>query len=168
MTPGVSVPSTATLFSYDAVGNTLSVEDPLHRVTRYQYANDDQLLVVTDPAGVETHYVNNVFGAITITRAANIPGQERSRHFEYDDDDNLLREVDELGGEKLYEYDANHNVIKVTDENKNSTSYSYDKNNRVIKITDADGGETTFTYDGNGMRWGIPAPPTTTPTTNWY
>ncbi len=140
-----------TAFTYDAVGNTLSQTDPLGRVSSYSYDARNQLLTVIDPAGVETHYVNDVFNAVSITQAART-ALARTRTFKYDGNDKLVEETDPLGGVTTYAYDENNNLVEKVDPLNHRTGYAYDDNNQLVEITDHLGGTTRYEYDDSGNR----------------
>ena len=88
------------------------------------------------------------------------PALRRLLKFAYDEENQLIAEVDALGGAVRYAYDAPGNVIALTDENGNTTNFEFDRNNRTLKETKPEvtdpvtGSPTRYTilhrYDANG------------------
>ena len=72
-------------------------------------------------------------------------------YYDYDKEDNLIKEWDTFGKEYKYEYDSKGNVIKnivkIDDEREFVVLYEYDEYGRIIKETDPEGREKVFEYN---------------------
>ncbi|WP_298315320.1 DUF6531 domain-containing protein [uncultured Aquimarina sp.] len=58
--------------------------------------------------------------------------------------------VDPLGGEITKEYDENQNLIKFINEEGNQTNYSYDDKGNIIEVKYNDGASSGYAYDDKG------------------
>jgi RHS repeat-associated protein len=67
--------------------------------------------------------------------------------YEYDGNDNLIRQHGPLGYEVRYEFDANDNLILETDPNGGEIHYDYDESDMLVEVTDQNDGLTRFVYD---------------------
>jgi len=108
-----------------ALGDLVTVTDPLNRATRLTSDAISQLVAVRDPAG-------------SISRST------------YDKQGRVLSTVDPLGRSTSYTYDANGNLKTVTDPRGKTTTYTYDLMSRVKTVTDPLNRVTTHDYDLNG------------------
>ncbi|MFD9733276.1 RHS repeat-associated core domain-containing protein [Umezawaea sp. NPDC059074] len=108
-----------------ALGDLVTVTDPLGRATRLTSDTISQLVAVRDPAG-------------SISRST------------YDKQGRVLSTVDPLGRSTSYTYDANGNLKTVTDPRSKTTTYTYDLMSRVKTATDPLNRVTTYDYDLNG------------------
>lgn len=72
------------------------------------------------------------------------------RRYEYDERDNLVSELDELGRVTQYSYDERRNLTKVTDDAGLSESWTYTAQNKMARYVDRAGRTTTYSYDGVG------------------
>lgn len=93
--------------TYDALGNLISVTDPVGTIT-YQVAPDGSPVSITAPGNITTS-------------------------FEYDKYRRRVRLVDPSMGATTYEYDASGNLSKETDANGKVRQYEYDQYNRLLK-----------------------------------
>ncbi len=112
-------------YTYDALGQLVSSEDPAGGVTQYGYDEAGRVVSITDALG-------------------------RTRAIAYDAAGRIVTQVDALGGETQYTYDANGNLIVVVDPAGSAWSYTYDYAGRVIRIADPLGRSTTLTYGNEG------------------
>lgn len=142
-----------TKIDYDAVGNRLLVTDQLNNTTEYRYDVTNRVTEEVNARGVVTQFqYDDVDNRVSITRAANVSGEESTTEFFYDLNDRLVRQVDAEGNETLYEYDENDNRERVTDARGNVTEYTFDERNLVTAILDPEGYTTNYVYDENQNR----------------
>ena len=113
------------IYTYDTMGNILSVTDALGR-TQYVYENTcNRLTSVTNANGHTTIY-------------------------EYDSHGNLIREKDPLGNSTSYTYKGDGELLSKTDANGAITTYSYDDYGNLISETDPFGNNISYSYDDVG------------------
>ena len=135
----------------DAEGQTLTVTDPLSRVTTNTYTNRGWTATVTDPLGnVATYTYSNTGKPVTQSDPSHSGGTLVS--YVYDNDDRLIARTDALNHTTSLGYDAVGNKITVTDANSNVTTYAYDSRNRLTTLTDPLAHNTVFGYDSGGNR----------------
>ena len=74
-----------------------------------------------------------------------------STYYEYNENDNLIKEWDNTGKEYRYIYDEKGNVIKsvgkIDEEKELMVTYEYDQYGRVTKEIDPEGREKVFEYN---------------------
>ena len=142
-------------FTYDAVGNTKSVEDQLGRKTTNQYDALDRLTKTTDPLDYETHFTYDAtsnlktttdqLGRVTsfkydklhrLTETHRSARRHRQKH--------LRRRRQPHSHHRraqphhhLYAYDAINRPISVTDPLNHTTTRAYDLVGNVLTVTDA-------------------------------
>lgn len=129
--------STLASFTYDYVGNLLSVSDYLvqQNTTSYSYNLLGQLKNVVNANNETTSYQYDMLGNLLQT---NFPDGKTKINV-YDEIGRLIKTTDANNkNEKLY-YDANNNQTKMVDRNGNRFKYSFDNRNLLKKkeITDA-------------------------------
>ena len=108
--------------TYDAVGNLLSLTDPLDRTTSYTYDKLNRQITTTDP-------LNN-----TTTTT-------------YDADGNVSTVTDALHNTTSYTYYVLNRLIATTNALSQTTSLSLDAAGNVLVMTDPAGNKTTYVYD---------------------
>lgn len=81
-----------------------------------------------------------------------------SRFFEYTDDLELYREIDEEGRLTGYTYDERGNRTGVFLPDGGERRFFYDKDDRPVMAVDAGGGTTVYTYNKDGLVKAIAAP----------
>lgn len=81
-------------------------------------------------------------------------GNERTKHFEYDDMGRVISVTDAMGNMSGYTYDANGNILTVNETDKEGNSKeitrTYDSMNRVTSYTDYKGDTVKYGYDELG------------------
>lgn len=159
-------------FAYDEGGyyKPTRVTDPAGRVTNFSYANQIDLVAIsqnvkhgdqatiaqfvynakhrpilaTDAAGQVTAYAYNAVGQLTST--TNPLNQTTS--FSYDGDGNLLSITNANNAAAMsFTYDAYGRIATSTDSEGWTLVYSYDAANRITKITYPDGTSESCSYD---------------------
>jgi len=112
-----------TSYTYDEVGNVLTVTDAQGTIT-YTYNINDQVATRTDTFGNTVKY-------------------------EYDKARRLKKLIYPDGKAVVYTYDENNNLTKVTDWANRETLFEYDSNGNLVKTTHVNGAYTLYTYDNN-------------------
>ncbi|MFH0727105.1 MAG: RHS repeat-associated core domain-containing protein [Pseudomonadota bacterium] len=108
-------------YTYDAIGNVLSVTDEEENITRFEYDALNRLVKTTDPAGE------------TIERS-------------YDRRDNLLSLQDPNKGITYYEYDKNNRLNKIIRPMRQATTFEYDDSGNRTAVNDAKGQRIEYDY----------------------
>src|SRR6266540_1667950 len=126
-----------TSYAYDGVGNRISVRDNNGNLTQYVYDPDNLRIQTTDAVGQVTQYSfdANLNRVSVVIGAQLAPAQRQLLRFAYDQKDELITEVDALGGTTRTVYDAPGNRIAVTDALGRTADFAYDRNNRLITET---------------------------------
>jgi len=153
----------ATLYGYDAWGNTTAVTTALGAVQRYlweapyydtlhtadlKYGN---LISTTNSAGLTTHYqylftsANNSYNLIE-TQVLD-SGEIIMSHYRSDLYGQLVEQMDPLSRITSYEYDEFGNTTVITDAAGNVTRNFYDDVGRPVMTMDQLGIPTHYTYD---------------------
>lgn len=146
-----------TSYTYDEVGNLVSVTDPEGSTTSYAYDAFDRMSSLTNAIGGETH--------LTYDNRDNLkslldPALSETR-FTYDLNDNRLSEIRPMGQVLSTSYDALDRALRSIDALGQVTKYIYDEDGRNTDIeyyTDIEQETpektTSFTYDGAGFLTG--------------
>ena len=74
--------------------------------------------------------------------------QKRIITYEYDNNENVVKETDGEGYSKQYKYSERNKVETQIDSLGNKTEYEYDRDDNVIRMTDAEGETVIYTYNG--------------------
>ena len=161
--------SQATVYGYDSVGNSLSVQAPLSRTTSnsydflnrltqttdpsggntvFGYDSLDNLVSVADPRSLTTTYTYNGLGDLTRLQSPDTGTTQTS----FDSGGNLSVRTDARGIAASYSYDALNRVTQVTYPDQ-TIGYTYDQGanaiGRLSGLTDASG-QTNYSYDPLG------------------
>ena len=154
---GVGCPDTitstdaVTLYTYDPVGNLLTMVQPDSVETIYLYDADNRLIQETivetngEPNDVTTTTYDGTGNVITST-APNLNVTTNS----YDPDNRLIQVTDSIGLVATYSYDPEGNRLTYSDGDGHTTSDAYDALNRLVTTTDPLGNTTTMQYDPVG------------------
>ncbi|NUM48389.1 MAG: RHS repeat protein, partial [Anaerolineales bacterium] len=133
-----------TLYTYDGMGNMLTVISPSGARTDFAY---DPLLSnvisTTNPAGNTILYLYDDAGNLT----QEVHPLGRTATYTYDAAGNLLSQSDALGNTTTYTYDPRGNLTSITDPVNHTTTFTYDLIGRVTEKLDPFGGTTTYEYD---------------------
>jgi RHS repeat-associated protein len=163
-------------YGYDAVGNLVSVTDPLGNVSTYGYDKANRLEVATDAL---SHSTRNEYDGVG-NRVASVDARGNRTEYEYDELNRLTTvtqpEVDyfdqgttgRVRPMTTYANDVVGNVVSVTDARRNIATYAYDMRNQLVVMADASSqvataewvggvltlsgalGTATFAYDAAG------------------
>jgi len=153
-----------TRFTYDAMGNVLTVTDPRGETfrTTFTYSARNLALTETRPygAGGSLATWRWTYDALDNELTATDPRGEYTRSENtYDEIGRLVRRSVATGtpgrasapAVEHYHYDAANNLIRIDHARPDySTRYDYDFLNRVVEMTDAEGNSTNYTYDPSG------------------
>ncbi|MDO6424905.1 SPRY domain-containing protein, partial [Saccharophagus degradans] len=140
--------------TYDALGRLKKIIDRNQGVTQFEYDNQDNLVLVVDPEGVETSYEYDLYGNLIKQISADTGVTE----FTHDLAGNVLTEIDAVGIVASYTYDALNRVTSIEYPNapEENVSYEYDSLDfgpysigKLTKVTDASG-TVNFIYDALG------------------
>lgn len=148
-TPGklwkvINFDGSATVITYDAMGNRAATTDASNHTTTYGYDPWNRLSQVNQPEATVTGYAYDSQGNLkTVTDA-----EGRVTSYVYDDRGNLLTETSPDTGSKEHRYDMSGNRTVTTDANGITIRYGYDSANRLTSITFPDPTQNiTYTYD---------------------
>lgn len=132
-----------TNYSYDPLGNIISVILPEGGVWRYDYDENSNLLKATDPNNLTTQYVYN-----DLNQLINVEDpQGNIQGFAYDARGNLANIIDPRGISRRFEYDLLDNLILANDGQEQQTSYTYDNLGRLSKLSQPSARSIQFTHD---------------------
>ncbi|MBA3531694.1 MAG: RHS repeat protein, partial [Ardenticatenales bacterium] len=137
-----------TSYTYDEVGNRLTLTNPLGRVTRLDYDELNRVITMTNALSHTVTYTYDAAGhRRTMTNEAH-----HTTHYGYDDLGRMDVVTDSLGGVTRTTFDQAGNRLTVTNAADRTTYYEYDSLNRMVVMTDALGHPTRYTYDAAGHR----------------
>jgi len=154
-TPLTGSSDAVTTTTYDAVGDALTVTDPVSQTTTTTYSIRGWVATVADPAG------GSAVNTTTYTYSADGENQtiytnitqsfgEFVATYSYDNDGRQTSFSDSEGHATTTVYDAVGNKTAVKDANGTITSYVYDSRNRLIETIEPLGVTVSYTYDGSG------------------
>ncbi|WP_416729349.1 DNRLRE domain-containing protein [Fictibacillus sp. JL2B1089] len=162
-----------TKYSYDAEGNTLTIQEPNEQITSYTYDEFNNVLTEKDGLGNVTSNTYNIKNELVET----LDPEGNKTSFGYDQYGNLTSITDSKGQTTFFTYDSKGNYVisekipdrleseqqptiinndvlgaptNVRDGNGNTTYFSYNSNKELIRVSDAKGKETLYTYDSMG------------------
>lgn len=137
-----------TSYTYDGVGQLLTVTAPSGATYTYSYDAAHRLTGIADNLGNHIHYTLDAMGNRTqeqILDAASNIVQTHSRTF--DALNRLYQDIGAVNQTTAYAYDANGNLTSITDPLNHLSSISYDALNRLITSTNPATGVTHYGYD---------------------
>ncbi len=148
-----------TEYEYNALWQLVSVTDVLDNVTTYEYDALGDLISVIDALGNETVYTYDALGQMVevcenyqngVHETTDAADEDVITTYEYDALGNLASVTDTLGNETEYTYNAFGELVSVTDTLDNVTTYEYDAIGNLVSVTDALGNETEYEYNAFG------------------
>jgi RHS repeat-associated protein len=135
-----------TVYTYDPVGNRLTLTEPDGNTTTYTFDADNRLIKKVNAAGDTTLTAYDGVGNIVSVTAPTTNVTTTT----YDADDRVILVQDGGGTVSSYTYDAVGNQLTRTDGNGNTTSTTYDAIYRVVRITDPLAKNTSYAFDPVG------------------
>ena len=142
VTSAVDNAGNETRTTYDSFGNTLTVRDPLARITAMTYNGFGEPLTVTDPTGVTT---TNTYDSRGNLRTISQPVSTPATSFGPATSTTLTTQF--TYGDPTHPGD----VTATQDPGLKTTSFNYDAYGNRTKVTDPTGRVTTTTY--NALGW---------------
>jgi RHS repeat-associated protein len=135
-----------TTYTYDPVGNRLTVTEPDGNTTTDQYDADNRRIQETNPAGDVTNWTYDGVGNVTTITDPNLNVTANT----YDSLNRVIQVMDSVGVVFTSTYDPVGDRLTQTDGDGHTTSYVYDSINRLIMQTDPLGKTTATQYDAVG------------------
>ena len=143
-----------TEYTYDAIGNRLTIKDALNHVTSFDFDDLGRLISESDPLTNATTYTYDGAG----NRVAVLDANGSTTAYLYD---GLYRPVTidypDPDGDVQFSYDSAGNRAVMTDT-LGITEWAYDGLNRPIRVTDPFSGTVGYGYDGLGRRTALNYP----------
>jgi RHS repeat-associated protein len=134
--------------SYDDNHRIISESNVVGQYVSNVYDDNNRVTVQTDGRG---HVIAMSYSAYDGYRTVNYTGPSQTKRiYVYNDNNQLIKFIDENGSEYEYIYDSNGNEIFERDPNGNVTEKTYDDNGNIISYTDRNYNTTCMTYDNNG------------------
>ncbi|WP_175517936.1 polymorphic toxin-type HINT domain-containing protein [Thiothrix caldifontis] len=116
-------------YKYDLAGSLAQFTDPNGHVSKLFYDAHQRVIRHEDRMQQSTQYGYDIHHNLNqVTNARN----EQIRRYEYNDRDELTKEILPDNSEYRLEYDANGNVIKQIDAKGQVSTYEYDDDDRLI------------------------------------
>ncbi|QDU58543.1 putative deoxyribonuclease RhsB [Aeoliella mucimassa] len=118
-----------TSYTYDSVGNVLTVRDAGGDGSDYDYDALHRLIseTSTDPTGGTTTYAYDLVGNLTTLTDP----VDNATTWTYDELNRVVAETNELGYSRYYTYDDASRLTERTDRNGRTTEYYYDNLDRL-------------------------------------
>ena len=132
---------------YDESGNPVEYKDIYDNVLKRTYDANNNVISETNTNGHTTKYEYDSLGNMTKTQNP----LERVVKYEYDGNNNMTKRIfNEL--EATYEYDEADNLIKEVSEYGLKETYTYDNENHMTSLTKNDGTKIKYSYDALGRQ----------------
>ena len=137
-----------TEYTYDSVGNRLSIRDGNDNLTTFLYNSLNQMWREEDPLGIRNYYHYDSVGNMVQTSDHN----DVATHY-YHNAANRLTFINYPSPDQDvdFEYDAAGNRVEMID-GVGTTTWTYDQLNRVTAVNDPFGDTVGYDYDAVGNR----------------
>jgi YD repeat-containing protein len=137
-----------TSYTYDGVGQLLTVTTPSGAGYNYTYDAAHRLIDIADNLGNHISYTLDAMGNRTLEQTLDVAGNIIKTHSRvFDALNRLYQDIGAVNQTTTYAYDANGNVTTITDPLNRQSSRSYDALNRLIGSIDPANGQTGYGYD---------------------
>ncbi len=153
---------------YDALGNVTAVIYPDESAEHYEYDWMSHMTMAQDRSGYQKFYEYDILGNLkTVSDGMGIleeysyyPGglleTERhtdgsSRTFYYDNNENVVRIVNQDGNQWQFTYDCLGRVVCACQEDGLTESYEYDGLGNITAVIDGNGVRTNYQYKGEDI-----------------
>ena len=156
-------------YAYDA-GNMVRAESSFGETHEFAYDADHRMVETRRNGAYRAVHEHDAKGRRTRTVASRgfaparfeydeearvttyLPEGDRARaeRFHYNENDNIVREVNALGHERRIEENEQGLVSSEIDGEGHATSYRYDPNGRIRAITDEAGRQTAYVWSDDG------------------
>jgi len=140
-------------YTYDAVGNMISMTDANGHTTNYAYDPLNRPISIIDPLGYTTSNTYDAVGNTVSLTDAN----GKTTSYRYDGLNRLIEIAYPDGQTVGYSYDAMGNRLMMVDGH-GTTNYEYDELNRLLNVLNPDGQTVGYMYDEVGNRVQITYP----------
>lgn len=130
----------------NALGEPLSIVDPLSGITRIQYDAEGKPINSIGPLGDSSFVTYDHAG--NFTSATSPMGSMTNFVFLSDESPSSLTDPD--GNTLAFGYDAMFNLLSKANASGDQVKYTYDSNGRPLSRTNRRGATTAFTYGANG------------------
>jgi len=132
-----------TTYGYDALNRVIQKIDPLNNTWSYTYDLAGRQTSVTDAEGQTTSYTYDTAGQLV---GIDYPGTEPDVTFTYNDMGQRASMTDGLGS-TTWDYDNLNRLVSVTDPFNATVGYSYDAASNRTGLSYPDGKTVSYTYD---------------------
>jgi YD repeat-containing protein len=123
-----------TSYTYDYVGNVITITDPKNAVTRFQYDKLNRLVKVIDPLNQNTDYTYTALGNLREIKQYD-GGQTFTTTKVYDELGRLKQTIDPSNQSDLLTYNAAGDLVQKRDLKQQTFGYSYDQLHRLKTAT---------------------------------
>ncbi|HTA05912.1 MAG TPA: RHS repeat-associated core domain-containing protein [Solirubrobacteraceae bacterium] len=147
---------------YDGSGRVVVQADALSRERKWEYAGSEASpeTTITEPNGSKTVETFNALDEPTSVTRASGTEEAATRHYEYNEEGELIGAIDPTKHRVSYEYDAAGDLTGEQNADGDTRQWSYDSTHDVISSTTPRGEATTTERDANGnaIKVSRPAP----------
>ncbi len=134
-------------YSYDSLGNLLTMTPPQGGVTRYTYDANGQLLTATAPDGTLSRISYDAGGRVAEVARNGV----LLRQFSYDNESRPTGVREAEGGVTQFGYSCMGQLSTVTDASGAVTRYRYDAAGRLSDVLLANGQSRSFGYSAGSL-----------------
>jgi RHS repeat-associated protein len=156
-------------FTYDLVGNRLTVRNALLHVTYFGYDAINRLTRIQDPLAATTYFEFDAAGNMTkvldpdqhalMTRYDTVDRPDAIRmadagstYFFYDAVSNRSKEINPRGNATYYGYDGLRRATRIQDAVGQTLYFEYDPVGSLSKTMDSEGSTSVYTFDALNRR----------------
>lgn len=156
-----------TNYTYNGLGQLVTVTDPLHELTTYNYNAQHQLINIVNADTIkqikfgydtfgrvqtvtDSEGYTKTFGYDNLNRVTSVTYPDNTSDVTNYDRMDVGSTVDRLLHKTTFTHDAQRRLKKVLDANSNTTFYDWYDNDRLHTFTDGNSHVTTWTIDAEG------------------